>query len=131
LRNQIVAYICNHLVANTIITMITRRDVFQAIADPTRRDIINLVTHQALTPNALAESFEVSRQAISKHLQILTECGLIVVKQQGRERYYEARLDRLKDVAHWIEQQQQVWTARFDRIDKLLKAEGKKAGRRK
>lgn len=131
MRNQIVAYICNHLIAHNTSTMITRRDVFQAIADPTRRDIINLITHQALTPNALSESFEVSRQAISKHLQILTECGLIVVRRQGRERHYEARLDRLRDVTHWIEQQQQVWTARFDKIDKLLKAESKKSGKRK
>lgn len=87
--------------------------------------------HQALTTNALAESFEVSRQAISKHLQILTECGLIVGRQEGRERHYEARLDRLKDVTHWIEQQQKVWTARFDWIDKLLNAESKKSGKHK
>lgn len=108
-----------------------RRDVFQAIADPTRRDIVNLITHQALTPNALAESFDVSRQAISKHLQVLTECGLIVVKQSGRERHYEAKLDLLEEVTDWIEHQRQVWTARFDRIDKLLQAEKKKKKRRK
>jgi len=108
-----------------------RRDVFQAIADPTRREIIHLVTHQTLTPNALSESFDVSRQAISKHLQILTECGLIIVKQQGRERHYEAKLDLLDDVTDWVEEQRHVWNARFDRIDKLLKSENKKTGKKK
>lgn len=100
--------------------METRRDVFQAIADPTRRDIINLITHRTLTPNALSQSFDVSRQAISKHLQILTECGLIVVTQQGRERHYEAKLDLLDDVSTWVDEQKKTWAARFDKIDRLL-----------
>ncbi len=99
-----------------------RRDVFQAIADPTRREIINLVTHQTLTPNALSERFDISRQAISKHLQMLTECGLIKVKQHGRERHYEAKLDLLDDVTNWVEQQRKVWNVRFDKIDMLLKS---------
>jgi len=130
LRNQKVAYICNHVVAN-FERMETRRDVFQAIADPTRRDIINMITHQALTPNALTENFNVSRQAISKHLQILTECGLIVVKQHGRERHYEAKLDLLDNVTKWIDEQQQVWAARFDRIDRLLQEDRKKTKKKK
>ena len=108
-----------------------RRDVFQAIADPTRRNIINLVTHKTLTPNSVAESFDVSRQAISKHLKILTECGLIVVKQHGRERHYEAKLDKLEDVVDWVQQQKQVWTARFNLIDDLLQSESKKTKEKK
>ena len=111
--------------------MITRRDPFQAIADPTRRDIIHMIAHRTMTPNALSESFDVSRQAVSRHLQILTECGLIVVRQQGRERYYEAKLDQLAAVTRWIEQQQQLWTARFDKIDSLLSPEKKKTKKKK
>lgn len=107
--------------------METRRDVFQAIADPTRRDIIHLIAHRTLTPNALSEKFDVSRQAISKHLQILTACGLIVVKQQGRERYYEAKLDSLDDVSEWVNSQRQVWNARFDKMEKLLNAQKRTA----
>lgn len=108
-----------------------RRDVFQAIADPTRRDIINRITHQTLTPNALSESFDVSRQAISKHLQILMECGLIIVKQHGRERHYAAKLDQLDEVSGWIDEQRKVWTARFDRMEAILAADKKKAKRKK
>jgi DNA-binding transcriptional ArsR family regulator len=108
-----------------------RRDVFQAIADPTRRNIINMVTHQALTLSGVTESFDVSRQAISKHLKILTECGLIVVKHHGKERHYEAKLDKLEDVVDWVQQQRQVWTARFNLIDDLLQSENKKAKEKK
>ncbi|MBS1544633.1 MAG: winged helix-turn-helix transcriptional regulator [Bacteroidetes bacterium] len=99
-----------------------RRDVYQALADQTRRDIIHLVAGKPMTPNAIAGHFDVSRQAVSNHLQVLTECGLIVAVQKGRERYYEVRLDALVEVVSWIEQQRQTWTARFDKMDKLLKS---------
>ena len=81
-----------------------RRDVFQAIADPTRRAIINMIASQSLNLNAVAENFDVSRPAISKHIKILTECGLITIKQNGRERYCEAKLQKLSEVSDWVEQ---------------------------
>src|SRR6188474_1047793 len=81
-----------------------RRDVFQAIADPTRREIINLISKKSLNVNAVAENFEVSRTAIYKHLKILMECGLVNIRQQGRERYCEAKLEKLSDVSDWVEQ---------------------------
>jgi len=98
-----------------------RRDVFQAIADPTRREIINLVAFESLNLNAIAEKFKVSRPAISQHIKILTECGLIVIHQQGRERYCEARLQSLHEVSDWIEPFRKLWTERFDKLDDLLK----------
>jgi DNA-binding transcriptional ArsR family regulator len=97
-----------------------RRDVFQAIADPTRREIINLVAHNALNLNSIAENFDVSRPAISQHIKILTECGLIIIKKQGRERYCEARLQPLSEVADWVEQYRKMWASRFDSLDILL-----------
>jgi DNA-binding transcriptional ArsR family regulator len=110
--------------------MEARRDVFQAIADPTRREIIGMVTHQSLNLNAIAEQFDVSRQAISLHIKILTECGLLVVKQQGRERYCEARLEPLREVQSWMEQYQEFLEARMDKLGSLLgelKKEAKKS----
>lgn len=98
----------------------TRRDVFQAIADPTRRQIIGMVAHQPLNLNAIAEKFEVSRQAVSLHVKILEECGLIVIKQQGRERYCEARLQQLNEVAAWVDQYRQFLTDNFNALDKYL-----------
>jgi DNA-binding transcriptional ArsR family regulator len=100
--------------------MQTRRDVFQAIADPTRREIINLVAFQSLNLNAIAEKFDVSRPAISQHIKLLTECGLIVVKKHGRERYCEARLQQLNEVSDWIEKYRKLWAARFDELDNIL-----------
>ncbi|MDB5255957.1 MAG: ArsR family transcriptional regulator [Chitinophagaceae bacterium] len=97
-----------------------RRDVFQAIADPTRRDIIHLIAHRSLNLNAVAEQFNISRPAISKHIKILTECGLIVIKQQGRERFCEAKLDQLHEVSDWVEQYRKLWTQRFDALDAYL-----------
>jgi DNA-binding transcriptional ArsR family regulator len=97
-----------------------RRDVFQAIADPTRREIINVVAHQSLNLNAVSETFDMSRQAVAKHIKILTECGLLVIKQQGRERFCHAKLDKLKDVSDWIEQYRLLWEDRFSRLDTLL-----------
>ena len=97
-----------------------RRDVFQAIADPTRREIIGVIASKSLSLNSVAETFDISRQAVSKHIKILTECGLIVIKQQGRERYCEAKLDKLKEVSKWADQYRKIWEERFDRLDKVL-----------
>ena len=97
-----------------------RRDVFQAIADPTRREIISMIAHKSLNLNAVAEKFHVSRPAISKHIKILTECGLIVIKQQGRERYCEAKLDKLNEVSGWVEQYRKFWTAKLDSLEVYL-----------
>jgi DNA-binding transcriptional ArsR family regulator len=111
-----------------------RRDVFQAISDPTRREIIGLVAHQPLNLNSIAGNFDMSRPAISQHIKILTECGLVVIKKQGRERYCEARLQQLSQVSDWVEQYRQLWAARFDSLDSLLEelnSKTKKPGRRK
>jgi len=113
--------------------MQTRRDVFQAIADPTRRGIIELIAAQSLNLNAIAEKFEVSRPAISQHIKILTECGLIVIKKQGRERFCEAKLQQLDEVSVWAEQYRKLWADKFDVLDKLLVQvqSKKKTGKRK
>lgn len=97
-----------------------RRDVFQAIADPTRREIINMISMQSLNLNAVAEKFDVSRPAISKHIKILTECGLIVIKQKGRKRYCEAKLQKLNEVADWVEHYKQFWNAKLDALENYL-----------
>jgi DNA-binding transcriptional ArsR family regulator len=97
-----------------------KRDVFQAIADPNRREIINLVAHQKLTLNGVAEHFKVSRPAISKHIKILTECGLITITQIGRERYCEAKLEKLGEVSDWIEMYREFRTAKLDALDDYL-----------
>ena len=98
-----------------------RRDVFQAIADPTRRDIINLIARKSLNLNSIAENFEMSRPAISQHIKILTECGIVVINQQGRERYCEVQPKKLMEVADWLETFREMWEARFDKLDTLLK----------
>ena len=90
-----------------------RRDVFQAIADPNRRSIINLLAHERLTHNGVADHFDISRPAISKHIKILTECGLIVIKQEGRERYCEAKLDKLSEVSDWVAEYKKFWENKF------------------
>jgi DNA-binding transcriptional ArsR family regulator len=97
-----------------------RRDVFQAIADPTRRAIIVLLTMGAMTPNALAEHFDSSRQAVSKHLKILTECELLTQVQQGREIYYHLDIDKMKEIDQWISQFRKIWESKFDQLDNLL-----------
>ncbi len=99
-----------------------RRDVFQAIADPTRRAIINMVSRESLNVNTVAENFPVSRTAVYKHIKILTECGLIVMKQQGRERFCEGRLEKLNQVSDWVEQYRQVWMQRLDSLETYLDA---------
>lgn len=100
--------------------METRRDVFQAIADPNRRAIINLLSKKKLTLNGVAENFDISRPAISKHIKILEECGLIVIQQQGRERYCEAQLKTLNEVSAWVEQYKQFWEERLDSLERYL-----------
>jgi DNA-binding transcriptional ArsR family regulator len=97
-----------------------RRDAFQAIADPTRREIINMISLQSLNLNAVADKFPISRPAISKHIKILTECGLIVIKQKGRERYCEAKLQKLNEVSAWVEQYKQFWNAKLDALENYL-----------
>jgi len=101
--------------------METRRDIFQAIADPTRRAIITLIALQAMTPNAIAEHFDTTRQAVSKHLRILAECELIRQEQKGREIYYQLEIDKMKEIDHWLEQFRKIWEDRFDRLETLLK----------
>jgi len=97
-----------------------RRDIFQAIADPTRRAIIGLIALQAMTPNALAENFHTSRQAISKHLRILTECEMVKQEQQGREIYYSLEIKKMKEIDKWLEQFRKIWETRFNQLDKVL-----------
>lgn len=97
-----------------------RRDIFQAIADPTRRAIIALIAVQALTPNAIAEHFETTRQAISKHLRVLTECDLVKQEPRGREIYYLLEIDKMKEIDKWLEQFRKVWETRYGQLDQLL-----------
>ena len=97
-----------------------RRDVFQAIADPTRRAIIALIALQAMTPNAIAVNFNTTRQAISKHLRILTECELVKQEQQGREIYYSLEIEKMKEIDKWLEQYRRIWESRFNQLDNLL-----------
>jgi DNA-binding transcriptional ArsR family regulator len=97
-----------------------RRDVFQAIADPNRRAIIGLLANQKLTLSGVAEHFDISRPAVSKHIRILAECGLVVVHRQGRKRYCEARLEKLNEVSDWAGHYRQVWEQRLDRLDEYL-----------
>ncbi|NSL85577.1 helix-turn-helix transcriptional regulator [Chitinophaga sp. Mgbs1] len=97
-----------------------RRDVFQAIADPTRRQIIEMLMKQPLNLNTIAENFDVSRQAVSLHVKILAECGLVIITQQGRERYCEAQPDKLNEVAAWVDHCRRFWTTQFKSLDKYL-----------
>ena len=98
-----------------------RRDVFQAIADPVRRDIIGLLVHENLTVNKVAENFDISRPAVSKHIKILTECGIVTIKQKGRERYCEVQPKKLAPVADWIAQYKQLWENKLDAFENYLK----------
>ncbi len=97
-----------------------RRDIFQAIADPTRRAIIALIAIQALTPNAIAEHFDTSRQAVSKHLRILQECEVVKKDQKGREIYYELELEKMKEIDQWLEQFRKIWETKFNQLEDLL-----------
>lgn len=98
-----------------------RRDVFQAIADPTRRAIIALVAMQAMTPTAIAENFDSSRQTISKHIQILTECELLKQEQNGREIYYHFNPKKMKEIAEFIEPYRNMWEDRFQKLESIMK----------
>lgn len=97
-----------------------KRDVFQAIADPTRRGIIALIALQAMTPNAIAEHFDTSRQAVSKHLRILAECEVVRQEQRGREIYYSLEIDKMKEIDEWLEQYRKIWESRYEQLDTLL-----------
>lgn len=97
-----------------------RRDIFQAIADPTRRAIIALIALQAMTPNAIAEHFDTTRQAVSKHLRILAECDLVRQEHKGREIYYQLEIDKMKEIDRWLEQFRKIWEDRFNNLDGLL-----------
>ena len=107
-----------------------RRDIFQAIADPTRRAIIALIAIQAMTPIAIAEHFDTSRQAVSKHLRILTECELVTQEQKGREIYYSLEIEKMKEIDKWLEQYRKIWETRLNQLDDLL-ATIKKTGKGK
>jgi len=117
LRSQITAL---YLQSNNC-TMEIRRDVFQAIADPTRRAILSLVAIQAMTPGVIAENFDSSRQTISKHIQILTECELLSQHQNGREIYYLTNAKKMKEVADFIEPFRQMWDDRFNTLESIMK----------
>ena len=97
-----------------------RRDIFQAIADPTRRAILVLIAFQAMTPNAIADNFNTTRQAISKHLRILTECELVRQEFQGREIYYSIEIDKMKEIEKWLAQFRKIWETKFDQLDNVL-----------
>jgi DNA-binding transcriptional ArsR family regulator len=101
--------------------MKARRDIFQAIADPTRRAILMLLAVNAMTPNTLAAHFNTSRQAVSKHIQILSECDVVSQKQQGREIYYHVEIEKMKEIDIWLEEFRKIWENRFDKLDNVLK----------
>src|SRR5690349_6198300 len=111
-------YICNRSVAQK--PNIMRRDIFQAIADPTRRAIITLIAVHAMTPNAIADNFHTTRQSVSKHLRILTECELVKQEQRGREIYYSLEIEKMKEIDKWIDQFRKIWETRFNQLDTVL-----------
>jgi len=111
-----------------------RRDVFQAIADPTRREIIHVIAGHSMPLNAVAGTFGISRQAISKHIKILAECGLVIIRVKGRERYCEAKLDQLNEVSIWVEQYRKFYEAKLDSLERYLdtlQSKNKKNGKQK
>jgi len=117
LRKQILA----HIFASKYLRIMTQtRDVFQAIADPTRRQIIDMLARESLNVNAIASEFNITRQAVSLHIQFLNECGLIVIKQQGRERFCEAKLEKLNEVTAWVDQYRKYWDKKFDSLEGYL-----------
>ncbi len=97
-----------------------RRDIFQAIADPTRRAIIFLIAIQPMTPNAIADNFHTTRQSVSKHLRILTECDLVKPEQLGREIYYSLQIEKMKEIDKWLDQFRMIWETKFNQLDKVL-----------
>lgn len=119
MRNQTIAFIFA-ITWQQIKEMETRRDVFRAMADPTRRAIILLLAVSSMTPNAIAENFGSSRQSVSKHLQILTECEILRQEQQGREIHYHLNADKMNDIEKWLEEFRQLLAKRFDQLDNVL-----------
>jgi len=115
-----IAYIFASKCLHKKMSMETRRDVFQAIADPTRREIINLIAHQSLNLNSIAAKFGISRQAISLHIKILNECGLITIHTRGRDRFCEAKFAKLAEVSLWIDQYSTFWEKRLDALETHL-----------
>jgi DNA-binding transcriptional ArsR family regulator len=110
-----------HTFANDRLHIMMRRDPFHAIADPTRRAILVLIAAQALTPNAIAEHFDTTRQAVSNHIKILTECELLKQEKNGREIHYYLNHDKMKEIDHWLEQFRKIWEGRFNQLDDILK----------
>ncbi|MEJ2880949.1 ArsR/SmtB family transcription factor [Pedobacter sp. GR22-6] len=98
----------------------TSRDIFQAISDPTRRQILGMLAQESLNVNAIAKEFDITRQAVSLHVQFLNDCGLIVISKHGRERYCEARLEKLSEVSDWIDQYRKYWDTKFDSLEGYL-----------
>lgn len=117
MRKPNLAYI---FARNYLRIMTQTRDIFQAIADPTRRQIISLLAGKSLNVNAIAKEFDMTRQAVSLHVQFLNDCGLIVIKQQGRERHCEARLEKLNEVTKWVDQYRKYWDKQFDSLEVYL-----------
>jgi DNA-binding transcriptional ArsR family regulator len=97
-----------------------RRDIFQAIADPTRRAILTLIALQAMTPNSIAENFNITRQSVSKHLRILTECEIVKQEHKGREIYYSLEIEKMKEIDKWLDQLRKIWETQFNQLDKVL-----------
>ena len=126
MRNQIVALIFATEQFQKLTYQKMRRDIFQAIADPTRRAIIALIAMQAMTPNAIAENFNTTRQAVSKHLRILTECELVKQEHRGREIYYLLEIDKMKEIDKWLDQYRKIWESRFNQLDHVLSTMKKK-----
>jgi DNA-binding transcriptional ArsR family regulator len=120
LRNRMVAIIFATDWFHKLLHIEMRRDVFQAIADPTRRAIITLIALHAMTPKAIADNFNTTRQAVSKHLRILTECELVKQEYQGREIYYSLEIDKMKEIDNWLAQFRKIWENRFEQLDNLL-----------
>jgi DNA-binding transcriptional ArsR family regulator len=121
LRNRTVSHI--FVTVRLQIFSYMRRDVFQAIADPTRREIIGLIAHQSLNLNTVADNFDISRPAISKHIKILTQCGLLTIRQKGRDRYCEANFKKLGEVSDWVEQYRSFWNNKLDALGDFLENE--------
>lgn len=124
LCNQIIAFIFATNQFHNLNHM--RRDIFQAIADPTRRSIIALIALQAMTPNSIADNFNTTRQAVSKHLRILSECDLVKQEQRGREIYYSLEIEKMKEIDLWLEQYRKIWENRFNQLDNVLSTLKKK-----
>jgi len=106
--------------SNYLRIMAQTRDIFQAIADPTRRQIIGMLARESLNVNAIAKEFDITRQAVSLHVQFLNDCGLIVIKKQGRERYCEAKLEKLNEVTDWVDQYRKYWDNKLDSLESYL-----------